>query len=223
MDVPVQMDPALGSGVRPVGESEYGCGIVEFETYGEAAEVGTLVAENGQLPVDEKSGTRRFAQEVARPQVVVEQHWLDGVFVGLDFLVEELSCSAQGGSSSRICMQAVVKVVAPAAMLPGAGEAAEVGTGDAVDGGQWFGQVLQVVIGRYRIRAKCGLCDPRRGVVRGRGEELRSWGAVRGQQAESGSLVCGAARVAVVLEDVGRRPVHRPDVVGLAGGDLAGA
>ncbi len=83
------MESAFGRGVGSTDESEHGRGVVEVEAYSEASEIGPMVPEDSQLPVDEQWGASWLAQEVARLQVVMEQHWLDGVVAGVDFLVEE--------------------------------------------------------------------------------------------------------------------------------------
>ncbi|REK88242.1 hypothetical protein DY245_22300 [Streptomyces inhibens] len=57
MDVPVQVEPSFGRRISPVGKGEDGRGIVEAEAYGETAEVGLLVSEDCQLPIDEQTGS----------------------------------------------------------------------------------------------------------------------------------------------------------------------
>ncbi|GAA2619170.1 hypothetical protein Stube_14310 [Streptomyces tubercidicus] len=83
------------------------------------------------------------------------------------------------------------------------------GARDAVDGGQWFGKFFQETIDRHRPRVDRSLRGPRRGTAPGRGEQLRTWGVVHGQEAEDCGFISGAGWVAVVLEDVRpRRSVH---------------
>ncbi|WUN39291.1 hypothetical protein OHT20_17620 [Streptomyces caniferus] len=181
MDEPVQVKPALGRRIWSVDERQDGRGVVEAEPYGQATEVGLLVAEGREFPVDEPSGPGGFAKEVARLEVVVQQHWLDGVLAGLDFLVEASGSGAQGWGGDCVRSQSDVEVIGPAAVAAGSGESAEVRAGYAVGGCQGLGEFVQEAVGGCGICADQGLRGPRRCGVGVGGEQTRTWYAVVGE------------------------------------------
>lgn len=77
VDAPVQVEPLCCPPVRLGGQREDGRGVGKLKADGEAGEVGEVVAEGGEFPVEQEAGAVGLADEVAGLQVVVEEARLD--------------------------------------------------------------------------------------------------------------------------------------------------
>lgn len=221
MDEPVERGSPSGVRVRVLDESECLGRIGQLQADCEAREVRERVAERGEFPVQEQSSG--YPQEVADLQVVVKQSGLNINVHDVEFAVEDDCGSSEVWCRSRIGVQPVVEVATPGRVPSGPGKTASVGAGDAMDGGQGFGDFFQERLGGYGCGVDCCLRSPRRLCLRVGAQQPGSWDLVLDEKGQGGGFVGGAGRAAVVLQNVGDGRIDVPHAIGLPCRELLGA
>lgn len=135
-------------------------------------------------------------------KVVVEQPVLDVEIHSVEVLAEGCCDGNEIGCRGCVQVQAVVEVVAPGVVAGGSGEAPEVRSGDGMDCGEGTGEFIQEPVGGDGLGLDDALGGPGRLHFDVSVQQAGARDPVVREEGESGGLVGGTGRVAVVLEDV---------------------
>lgn len=154
---------------------------------------------------------------------MVEQPGLDVETHSVEVLAEGCCDGDETGCRDCVEVQAVVEVGAPGVVAGGSGEAPEVCFGDGMDRGEGADESIQELVHGDGLAVDDALGGPGRLPFDVSVQQAGAGGPVVGEEGESGGLVGGTGRVAVVLEDVRLASADVPDAVGLACGDFGGA